>query len=78
MTEYSPKNFCELKLYYVKKARSDILPEEFEKFFINWKNHKPLTLVFKDNGYKNDEKNNENEEIIEKYEKLGIVKVVKL
>src|SRR5205823_13682 len=62
VAKHLPKNFHELKLhdYYAELDSKDL-----ESFFINWKNRKPrklLTLIFKDNGYKNDDNNdNENE-----------------
>ncbi|PKY18221.1 hypothetical protein RhiirB3_430998 [Rhizophagus irregularis] len=71
---YSPRNFYELKLYYVINTKSGILSEELEKFFINWKNRtsqKSLSFIIE--GY-NLEMTNEIKEVIEKYKKFGTVK----
>ncbi len=85
VAKHSPKNFHELKLhdYY-----AELDSEDLESFFIEWKNRNPrklLTLIFEDICYKNDENNDNknkknygNEEVIEKYEKLGVVNVLKM
>ncbi|RIA81249.1 hypothetical protein C1645_837311 [Glomus cerebriforme] len=75
ISKYSPKNFYELKIYYVWAAQSEILPEELEKFFINWKDRVPqksLSFIITKGPLANVK--NENVEIIEKYKKLGIIK----
>ena len=49
MTKYSPKDFYELKLSYAYQARSNILPEEIEEIFIDWKNRIPkkvFSIIF--------------------------------
>ncbi|RIA93466.1 hypothetical protein C1645_819317 [Glomus cerebriforme] len=51
LVKYSSKNFYDLEIYYC--IPSEILPEELEKFFINWKSRvsqKSLILtIFSDN-----------------------------
>ncbi|RIA80430.1 hypothetical protein C1645_860274 [Glomus cerebriforme] len=42
VAKYSPKNFCELKICYY--SNSELLPEDLESFFINWKNRASKTL----------------------------------
>jgi hypothetical protein len=74
VANYSPRNFYELKLYYVINTKSEILSKELEKFFINWKNRtyqKSLSFIIE--GY-NLEMTNEIMEVIEKYKKFGTVK----
>ena len=71
VAKYSPKNFYELELKYSK-----LLPVELESFFISWKNRIPqksLSLII--NGNKSLYTNDENKKIIEKYVKLGVVKI---
>ena len=77
LAKYSPESFHELKLGYSFGARSIILSEELEEFFINWNNritkrslsfivlheHNGVTLL-----------SSKNMMIIEKYEKLGVIK----
>jgi hypothetical protein len=75
VAENSPKNFHELKLhnYYTELDTKDL-----ESFFISWekrKSKKLITLIFKDVV---SEKNDEKEEIIKKYEKKGVVKILKM
>ncbi|GBC02597.1 hypothetical protein RclHR1_00470027 [Rhizophagus clarus] len=74
VTNHSPSNFCELKIYYI--SNSDFVsPEDLESFFINWKNRVPkklLRLIINKNN--NIEVNEENKKIAEKYENLGIIK----
>jgi hypothetical protein len=66
ITKYSPKNFHELRLHnYVKLESKDL-----ESFFISWKNRRSLSFII----HNNNEENNENIKIIEKYKKLGIIK----
>ncbi|GBB89017.1 hypothetical protein RclHR1_15650005 [Rhizophagus clarus] len=78
VVKYSPNNFCELKIY--NTSHSYISSEDLESFFISWKNRIPkkiLSLVII-----KDEVNiglnlvdcEENVEIIEKYENLGVIK----
>src|ERR1043166_8672465 len=46
VAKYSPKNFCELKMYH--EISSNLLPEDLESFLIGWKNRIPkhsLTLI---------------------------------
>ncbi|GBB87590.1 hypothetical protein RclHR1_14050007 [Rhizophagus clarus] len=74
VANYSPRNFYELKLYYVINTKSEILSNELEKFFINWKNRtsqKSLSFIIE--GY-NLELTNEIMKVIEKYKKFGTVK----
>ncbi|GBB94080.1 hypothetical protein RclHR1_02290006 [Rhizophagus clarus] len=74
VANYSPKNFYELMLYYVINTKSEILSEELEKFFINWKKRVPQkSLSFIIEGY-DLEVTNEIMKIINKYKKIGIVK----
>ncbi|PKC10844.1 hypothetical protein RhiirA5_374344 [Rhizophagus irregularis] len=75
VAENSPKNFHELKFhnYY---AELDV--EDLKSFFISWKKRNPqksLTLNFKNVGSK---KNNEMKEIINEYEKIGVIKILKV
>src|SRR5205823_6467282 len=76
--KHSPKNFYELEIFYAYKARSEIPPEELEKFFISWKNRvpqKPLSLIIiKSYDCISLEINGENMKIIERYMKMGIIK----
>ncbi|GBC08760.1 hypothetical protein RclHR1_08360006 [Rhizophagus clarus] len=69
VAKFSPKNFHELKLRnYVRLESKDL-----ESFFISWKNRKvqkSLSFIINNN---NDE-NNGNIKIIEKYKKLGVLK----
>jgi hypothetical protein len=80
--EKSPKNFCELKLklsYNIDK-QSLLTPEELELFLKSWKNRIPqkqLSLVL--TGYNKNTtfiNNEENMKVIEKYSKLGTIKLV--
>jgi len=67
VANYSPNNFCELKIH-----NNSISPEDLESFFIKWKNRTPkklLRLIFIDYDI-----NEEIMEIIKKYENLGIIK----
>ena len=43
IAKHSPKDFHELKLYYIEKLK--LLPEDLESFFISWKNSKPQKLL---------------------------------
>ncbi|EXX52447.1 uncharacterized protein OCT59_028823 [Rhizophagus irregularis] len=82
VVNYSPSNFCELKIY--NNSKSDFVsPKDLESFFIKWKNRKSkksLKLIFlkdsKINGrrhYGLDEFK-ENMKIIENYKNLGVIK----
>ncbi|GES99106.1 hypothetical protein GLOIN_2v1781359 [Rhizophagus clarus] len=73
----SPKNFCELKLFYGDKIKSTLVPEELEIFLKSWENRIPqksLSLVI--TGSNSFIKNNGNINVIEKYIKLGSIKLV--
>jgi hypothetical protein len=78
IAEYSPINFYELGLYYPYDAKSKLLPQEFESFFVNWKNRtsqKPLSLIIDSYSGKNIFDNNDkNMKVIEKYINLGVIK----
>ncbi|RIA92331.1 hypothetical protein C1645_845925 [Glomus cerebriforme] len=72
VAKYSPKNFCELKLYNVK-----LQPEDLESFLISWKNRpskKSLNLVIIERYCDSIDVNEKNMEIIERYKNLGIIK----
>jgi hypothetical protein len=80
ISKFCPKNFHELKLRYC--LDSTILLKDLESFFIDWMNYIPqkslLFIITK--GHQNiislmDKK--ENFELIEKYQKLGIIKFKK-
>ncbi|GBB98651.1 hypothetical protein RclHR1_03290009 [Rhizophagus clarus] len=71
VTNYSPKNFHELKIY--SSSYSDISSEDLESFFISWKNRIPkklLTLIM----IKGDFFTSLDMKIIKKYENFGIIK----
>ncbi|RIA83776.1 hypothetical protein C1645_833255 [Glomus cerebriforme] len=71
ITKYSPKTFCELKICHY--SDSELLPEDLESFFINWKNRPSFTLIINKNyGCINLEV--ENMKIIKKYKNLDIIK----
>jgi hypothetical protein len=73
IAKYSPKNFFELKIYYVIFTKSEISMEELENFFINWSNRtpqKPLSMIF----FHDSNTYSENIKIIEKYKSLGVIK----
>ena len=79
IAKYSPKDFHELKLYYVEKLK--LLPEDLESFFISWKNRKPqklLSFIVVKNYIKDINKtiNKENMEVINKYMKLDVIRKV--
>ncbi|EXX61892.1 uncharacterized protein OCT59_004101 [Rhizophagus irregularis] len=70
VVNHSPSNFHELKMFC--SSSSDVSPEDWESFFIGWKNRIPkklLSLTFIDYI-----ENNENLEILKKYKNLGIIK----
>ncbi|CAB4387422.1 unnamed protein product [Rhizophagus irregularis] len=74
IVNYSPNNFCELKIYY--SSNSDFVsPVDLESFFISWKNRIPkklLRLIINKNN--NIDVNEVNKKIAEKYENLGTIK----
>ena len=79
IANYSPGNFCRLVLEYSNFARSELLPEELESFFISWKNRIPqksLSLIIIDNYNVALDKNDENKKIIEKYVELSVIKMI--
>ncbi|GBB87226.1 hypothetical protein RclHR1_13670007 [Rhizophagus clarus] len=77
---HSSKNFCELKIY--NSSNSDVTLEDLESFFISWMNRTPKKLlsfiIIKDDYYydkcKSLDDRKEIMKIIEKYEKLGVIK----
>jgi hypothetical protein len=70
IVNYSPNNFHELRIH--NYLSFDISPEDLESFFISWKNRTPkklLNLIFIETSiFEN------NFEIMEKYENLGVIK----
>jgi hypothetical protein len=83
IAEYSPNNFCELKLYNASNSYSS--PENFESFFKSWENRTPkklLSLIFIEDMYESDDNlcyydnciSLKTLEMIEKYENLGTIK----
>jgi len=75
IAKHSPKNFFELKIYYVIYTKSETSQEELEDFFISWGNRTPLKplsfiIFFHDTNMYNDD----NMKIIEKYKTLGVIK----
>jgi hypothetical protein len=72
LAKNTPKNFCELKIYYIF---DQINPEELEEFLINWKIHMPQRLlslvIIKSLGL---EVNVGTMKIIEKYVEMRLVK----
>ncbi|RIA97025.1 hypothetical protein C1645_856052 [Glomus cerebriforme] len=82
IAKYSPKNFYELKINYIYYTRSEIIPEDLESFFLNWKNRlpqKPLSLILIKNYESISlEVNEGNMEVIEKYKRLGVIKKIKI
>ncbi|EXX76305.1 hypothetical protein RirG_034430 [Rhizophagus irregularis DAOM 197198w] len=78
ISEYSPNNFSELGLYYSYDAKSKLLPDTFETFFVNWKNRtslKSISLIIDSYSGKNIFDNYEEiMKVIEKYIKLGVIK----
>ena len=68
----SPQTFRRLKIYHREKSR---LPsEKLESFLLSWKERNPqklLNLIIINKEFANEE----NDAILEKYQKLGIVKV---
>ncbi len=71
ITNYSPRNFYELKLYYVRI----ILSEELEEFFINWKSRiQQISISFIFDVSSNLEIPDEIMKVIEKYQKIGTIK----
>ncbi|PKC03127.1 hypothetical protein RhiirA5_424232 [Rhizophagus irregularis] len=78
ISEYSPNNFSELGLYYSYDAKSKLLPDTFETFFVNWKNRtslKSISLIIDSYSGKNIFDNYEEiMKVIEKFIKLGVIK----
>ncbi|GES82597.1 hypothetical protein GLOIN_2v1876960 [Rhizophagus clarus] len=78
LTEYSPKNFYKLEMYYVFNAQSKLFSKELENFFIDWNDRtskKLLSLVIiKDHESLSLEENDKNMKIIQSYMKLGFIK----
>ena len=77
LAKHSPESFHELKLGYAYGARSDILSEELEEFFINWNNRitkRSLSFIVLHEHNGVTLASSKNMTIIEKYEKLGIIK----
>ncbi|GBB85065.1 hypothetical protein RclHR1_11640003 [Rhizophagus clarus] len=75
VANYSPNNFYELKIDNI--SHSDISPEDLEPFFISWKNRitkRILSLIIIKEYCKNLDDDEENMEIIKKYENLGIIR----
>ncbi|RIA90184.1 hypothetical protein C1645_823681 [Glomus cerebriforme] len=75
VAKYSPKNFCELKIYNLMNSK--LRPKDLESFCISWKNRKPkrsLSLIIIKNYCISLEEDEENMKVIEKYESLGIIK----
>ncbi|RIA96290.1 hypothetical protein C1645_815608 [Glomus cerebriforme] len=71
VARYSPKNFHELNF---TSYNTEILPDDYESFFTSWKDRVPLKSIsfrISDVMSYSDE---ENEEIMEKYKSLGVIK----
>ncbi len=69
----SPKNFYELKI----NEQLKLLPGDLESFFSSWEKRipqKPLTLIIVEDIFSSKEVDEENIKIIEKFQKLGIIK----
>ncbi|EXX75492.1 uncharacterized protein OCT59_010481 [Rhizophagus irregularis] len=82
IAKYSPKNFRELEMYYIYDVQLEVLPEELEEFFTNWKNRQPqqsLSIIIIKNydDCISLEVNRDNMKIIEKYLEIGLVKKFK-
>ncbi|RIA88179.1 hypothetical protein C1645_826775 [Glomus cerebriforme] len=79
VAKHSPENFYELKI--CNKSDSNLLPEDLETFFINWKSRtskKSLSLIIiKDYNYNSLEINEENIKIINHY-KNSVLSILKL
>jgi hypothetical protein len=78
VVNYSPKNFCELKLFYKGKLQFGVSSEVLESFFVRWSNRMPLKslsliLMGHPENYKV-RSIDKNSEIIKKYTELGIIK----
>ncbi|RIA84331.1 hypothetical protein C1645_879991 [Glomus cerebriforme] len=73
IVKYSPKKFCELKIY--NGSPSELILEDLEIFFLNWKNRTPkisISLIIIKSHYESLEANKVL--IIEEYKNLGIIK----
>ncbi|GBC08971.1 hypothetical protein RclHR1_08510007 [Rhizophagus clarus] len=75
VANHSSNNFCELKIHNL--SNSEVSVDDLESFFLSWRNRIPKKLLslitIKDNCKCLDDYE-ENMEIIEKYENLGIVR----
>ena len=72
---YSPINFYELKILNTA-SYSELLPEDLEVFFINWKNRVPnkkFSLIVVKNCLYDMDANNDIMNVIEKYKNLGVI-----
>jgi len=77
-TRYSPKNFCELKIYYKYDTKLKLLPESLESFFSSWADRVPQKpLSFAGRIFSNNLKvKKQYMGIIEKYKKLGVIRSI--
>jgi hypothetical protein len=85
IVKYAPASFYELRLSYLHRTQSKLLPEELESFFINWGKRVPrrsLSLIIIrddiDDILYSRISRGEYMEIIEKYTGLGIIKKFKI
>ncbi|RIA94237.1 hypothetical protein C1645_873566 [Glomus cerebriforme] len=77
VANYSPKNFNELVLHHSYNARSGLIPNDLESFFVSWTNRisqQPLSLIIIGEDVHSFKNNWENQKIIERYIRLGIIK----
>jgi len=75
IVKYSPKKFHELKIHY--EVYKELFPEELESVFISWANRIPqksLTLIIIDDLQSVSTVKKDSMEVIEKFEKLGVIK----
>ncbi len=78
ITKYSPKKFYKIKIFWMNSrfVRSEFFLKELEPVFISWANRKPqksLSLIIID-PLDEIEVKKESMEIIEKFQKLGVIK----
>ena len=74
VSKYSPKNFYELKVEYIKSLSSS---EELELFFMSWRDRvpqKPLSFIISTLFIGDDINSYVDMEIIEKYKTLDVIK----
>ena len=74
-------NTYELTLYHIFEIRQELLPDELESFFVSWTNRAPqksLSLVIVNYESNSLNTNEENMKLIEKYNKLGVIKKLKV